>query len=151
MELELNISQENRDAENAIFKQIQECIDDNTPFVFEAGAGAGKTYTLIQSLKHILSKYGNKLKIHNQKIRCITYTNVAVQEIKERLGNTNLVIVSTIHEFLWEEIKKYQTELVNIHNHKLKKEIDVLNSKLQTDDFAEKYRDLSNKELFKQN
>ena len=57
MDIELTISQKNKDAENAIFKQIQESIDTNASFVFDAGAGAGKTYTLIQSLRHILLKY----------------------------------------------------------------------------------------------
>lgn len=151
MDFKLNVSQENIDAENAIFKQIQESIDTNASFVFDAGAGAGKTYTLIQSLRHILLKYGNGLKTHNQKVRCVTYTNVAAQEIKERLGNTNLVIVSTIHEFLWEEIKKYQRELVDIHKITMNKEIDALSSNLQTEAFAQKYRAIPNIESFKQN
>lgn len=151
MDIELTISQKNRDAENAIFKQIQESIDTNTSFVFDAGAGAGKTYTLIQSLRHILLKYGNSLKTHNQKVRCVTYTNVAAQEIKDRLGNTNLVIVSTIHDFLWEEIKKYQRELVDIHKITLNEKIDVLSSSLQTEAFAQRYRDIPHADAFKQN
>ena len=34
---------------------------------------------------------------------------------KERLGNSDLVKVSTIHERLWALIKDYQKELVKIH------------------------------------
>lgn len=48
----------------------------------------------------------------NPKVRvaCITYTNVAADEIKERSPYSKLY-VSTIHDFLWEEIKDYQKNL----------------------------------------
>lgn len=80
-------------------------IDVFKSFRFNAGAGAGKTYALIETLKYVTR---NKIAATNspQKVACITYTNVAVNEIKNRLGNSDKVHVSTIHEMLWDIIKK---------------------------------------------
>lgn len=48
----------------------------------------------------------------SQKIACITSTNVAANEIKERLGrNLDSIHVSTIHSFLWQLISSFQNEL----------------------------------------
>ena len=69
---DLIISVQNKAAESKIFSEISACIDNSENFVFDAGAGAGKTYCLVQSLRYILSKYVSKLKTHNQLIRCIT-------------------------------------------------------------------------------
>lgn len=108
--------------ENAIQESICNSIDEFQDIIFNAGAGAGKTFALIESLKHIIAVHGNGLISHNQKIMCITYTNVAINEIKERLGNSDLVQVSTIHENLWRLIKTHQNELVIIHTEKLNTE-----------------------------
>lgn len=106
-------------------KQIQIAInshiDDFSHIKFNAGAGAGKTHALKESLLYIVNKHGNKLRYHNQQILCITYTNVATNEIKERIGNSSLVKVSTIHERVWELIKDYQEELVQIHKDNIEK------------------------------
>jgi DNA helicase-2/ATP-dependent DNA helicase PcrA len=73
--------------EKEIQKNIYKCIDEFKSFVFYAGAGAGKTYALKESIKYILKHKREELKRKNQKIICITYTNVAVNEIKRRIGN----------------------------------------------------------------
>lgn len=108
-------------------KQIQitinNYIDQFKHIKFNAGAGAGKTHALKESLLYIVNKHGDKLKYHNQQILCITYTNVATNEIKERIGNSSLVKVSTIHERVWELIKDYQKELVQIHQEKVLNEL----------------------------
>lgn len=144
----LEISPENKKDEDAIFSAITECIDNSQNFVFDAGAGAGKTYTLVQSLKYILSRYISKLKKHNQLIRCITYTNIAAKEIKERLGNTDHVKVSTIHDFLWEEINSYQEELVDIHKNYIQTKIIEMEKELQEEKWAEFYRNIKDKSAF---
>lgn len=146
----LEISPENKQVEDAIFTEIASCIDDSRNFVFDAGAGSGKTYSLVQSLKYILSKYASKLKIHNQLIRCITYTNIAAKEIKERLGNTELVKVSTIHDFLWDEIEIYQDELVSIHKEYLANQIIKYEKELETEKWADFYREICDKSVFKE-
>ncbi|WP_424353543.1 UvrD-helicase domain-containing protein [Methanosarcina mazei] len=70
-----------------------------------AGPGAGKTYWLINHIKHVLK---NSCKINSvSKIACITYTNVATEQIKKGLGkSTNNVEISTIHSFLYKNIVK---------------------------------------------
>ena len=93
------------------FQQIIECLNKNKSFILEAGAGSGKTYSLIQTLNYVLEKLGAELEKSGQKIACITYTNVAKNEIIERVENSSLVVVSTIHEFLWDSIKNYQAQL----------------------------------------
>lgn len=93
------------------FEQIVDHLQNKKSFVLEAGAGAGKTYTLIQTLKYIITNYSEELENNLQKIICITYTNIAKNEIIKRIENNPVVRVLTIHEFLWESIKKFQKQL----------------------------------------
>lgn len=93
------------------FEQISQYLNERKSFVLEAGAGSGKTYTLIQTLNYLIQNKGEEIKKTNQKIVCITYTNVAKNEIIDRIEHNELVIVSTIHEFLWGSIKQYQKQL----------------------------------------
>ena len=86
-------------------KNIQECIENNKNFLLSGGAGSGKTYSLVQTINFIKENYNNK------SIACITYTNVAVNEIKNRVVDNRNLKVSTIHDFLWENIKNFQKEL----------------------------------------
>ena len=67
------------------FEQISQYIDERISFVLEAGAGSGKTYTLIQTLNYLIQYKSEDLKKANQKIVCITYTNVAKNEIIDRI------------------------------------------------------------------
>lgn len=94
------ISPESRELELGIQRQINKCLDNFDSFCFDAGAGAGKTHALQKSIEHILKTRGENLKLSNQKILCITYTNAAKNEILDRLGKNTSVVVSTIHEFL---------------------------------------------------
>ncbi|MBA3673368.1 MAG: ATP-dependent helicase [Chitinophagaceae bacterium] len=94
------------------FESISNLIEQNKSFVLEAGAGSGKTYTLIQTINYLIEKKGAALKLKNQKVVCITYTNVAKNEIIERLEHNPMVLVSTIHEFLWECIKPFNKQLI---------------------------------------
>ena len=75
-------------------------------FLLNGGAGCGKTHTLKQALEYIFTD--PDLKQNN--VACITFTNVAANEIKSRIGNPHLH-VSTIHEFLWSCIKHYQEDV----------------------------------------
>lgn len=70
-----------------------------------AGPGAGKTYWLINHIKNTLCN--SKRLQKSRKIACITYTNVAVKTINERLGSySKQVEVSTIHSFLYFNVLK---------------------------------------------
>ena len=92
-------------------EQIKQHIENKKSFVLEAGAGSGKTYTLIETLNFLIQEKRKEIENNNQKIICITYTNVAKNEIIKRLENNPLVLVSTIHEFLWSCIKSFQKQL----------------------------------------
>lgn len=92
---------------NAIYK----CLDQGNSFLLEAGAGSGKTYSLIQALKYLVEKQGDILLRKSQQIACITYTNVACDEIKSRVDGHPAVLSSTIHAFCWSMIKDFQPEL----------------------------------------
>lgn len=87
----------------------------------------------------------------SQKIACITFTNVAANEIKERLGrNLDAVHVSTIHSFLWQLISSFQNELrqaLGIFNDRLgpsnKRYIPNLNLDSTNIEYVDHYADLS--------
>jgi DNA helicase-2/ATP-dependent DNA helicase PcrA len=91
--------------------EIAECIEQHQSFLLDAGAGAGKTHSLVQCLKSLLKAERTRLKASNQQIGCITFTNVAKDEIAQRIDNDPLVRVSTIHDFLWELIAPHQRAL----------------------------------------
>ncbi len=121
---------------------INRLIDNNQNLIFNAGAGAGKTYALVESLKHIINTHGKNLKLHNQCVMCITYTNVAMNELKHRLGNTELIEISTIHERLWDIIKNHQEQLLPIHTQEIETEITKINRDLDTDDKFSRFKEL---------
>lgn len=74
-------------------------------FRVAAGPGAGKTYWLVKHIKNVLH-HSQRLK-KTRKIACITYTNIAVETVLNRLGtNINQVEVSTLHSFLYKHILK---------------------------------------------
>lgn len=120
--------------ERKIQGKLNKFINDKRSFVFKAGAGSGKTHALIESLKYLIKKEKSTLQLHNQKIVVITYTNIATNEIKERLGNSQLVLVSTIHERLWDILSDYKSYLVEIHLEKLEEELDKLQSNIEEEE-----------------
>lgn len=126
------ISSENIQAELEIQKIINNCLDNFESFCFDAGAGAGKTYALQKSIEHVLKKKGESLKLKNQKILCITYTNAAKNEILERIGKNSSVVVSTIHEFLWGFIAIQQELLMIEHEKKIKEELNKIEQKINS-------------------
>lgn len=128
------ISEESSVEENNIQQIIFEHLRGRKSFVFDSGAGAGKTFALVESLKYLINLEGRRLALNNKNILCVTYTNAAVNEIRERLGNTSIVKVSTIHECLWDFIKSYQDALVKIHKNKVEKTRNDLIKKLNVDE-----------------
>lgn len=83
----------------------------NRHFVMVAGAGSGKTTSLVKALAQIERTQGSALRRNGQQVACITYTEVAVEEIRGDVGNDELFHVSTIHSFLWTVIKPFQSNL----------------------------------------
>lgn len=92
-------------------EQIRYCIDNNLCFRLEAGAGAGKTYSLIESIGYLISHQADLLLNNRQQIACITYTNVAKDEIKDRTDHNPVIFSDTIHAFCWKILQPYQVKL----------------------------------------
>lgn len=100
--------------------KVAECLAAKQSFAMIAGAGSGKTASLIEALKLIRSEHSNNLRKNAQRVACITYTKRAVQVIASRLGHDDLYIVSTLHSFLWGEIKTFKKDIRNaLKQHRL--------------------------------
>ncbi|MCY4234092.1 MAG: UvrD-helicase domain-containing protein [Bacteroidetes bacterium] len=92
-------------------KQISKCIDERRCFSMIAGAGSGKTSSLVMALNYIRQKDENWLLRDGKKILCITYTKRAVEVISKRLRHDDLYVVSTLHSFLWGEIHWFTCDI----------------------------------------
>jgi DNA helicase-2/ATP-dependent DNA helicase PcrA len=80
-------------------------------FFLFAGAGSGKTRSLVEALKHVGNSYGRRLRLQRKKVAVITYTNAACDEIKQRLDYDPTVEVSTIHSFVWNLIQNFHSDI----------------------------------------
>ena len=111
--------------------EIQDCFSEDAPrcfFVF-AGAGSGKTRSLINTLAYLDKERGESLLMNGKQIAVITYTNAACDEISRRLQYKPIFSVSTIHSFLWDLIKNYQTDIKEWVTQSVKEEIETLKQK----------------------
>ena len=87
------------------------CLDAGKGFRLEAGAGAGKTYSLIKALQFLIERDGQTLPKRSQQIACITFTNVAKDEIAARTDRSPLIFCETNHAFCWSLISGFQKPL----------------------------------------
>ena len=94
-------------AEQSLGK-LYECLNTGKSFLLEAGAGSGKTYSLVKALQHLIDSSGRDLARRSARIACITFTNVASDEIKSRIDSHPAVVTSTIHAFCWSLAKDFQ-------------------------------------------
>ena len=91
--------------------EVHACLERQESFLVEAGAGAGKTYTLVKALQNLMDRYKYVLPKRHQKIACITFTNVAKDEIETRTDRSPLIYCHTIHGFCWSLISGFQRQL----------------------------------------
>jgi len=87
------------------------CLDEGRSFRLEAGAGAGKTYSLEKALRRLIDHRGLELLRQCQQVGCITYTNVAKDEIISRIDAHPAVRPETVHGFCWSILQDFQTTL----------------------------------------
>jgi DNA helicase-2/ATP-dependent DNA helicase PcrA len=92
-------------------EKIKTYIKEKKNFFMFAGAGSGKTRSLVNALKFIATKQGSSLMLKSKQVAVITYTKAACDEIMRRVGYNPLFAVSTIHSFLWELIKPFQKDI----------------------------------------
>ncbi|MDR2924880.1 MAG: UvrD-helicase domain-containing protein [Azoarcus sp.] len=112
-------------------KTIAECLSLENPksFFLFAGAGSGKTRSLANALKHIEKTIGDNLRLRGKRVAVITFTNTAADEIMHRVQHNPLFAISTIHSFVWELIKGFDTDIKTWLKIKLQAKIDEYNSK----------------------
>ncbi|QUC61952.1 ATP-dependent helicase [Streptomyces sp. A2-16] len=103
--------------------------DQLRSFVMVAGAGSGKTTSLVKALDHVVTQHGARLRARTQQVACITYTEVAAKEIHSDVGNSPLVSVSTIHSFLWTLIKPFQRDIGRWVDHHIRSAIQEIQEK----------------------
>ena len=80
-------------------------------FIMVAGAGSGKTTSLVKALDHVIRSRGSDLRRRTQKVACVTYTEIAAGEIYAEVGSDPLAHVSTIHSFLWSVVRPFQKDI----------------------------------------
>lgn len=111
--------------------EIGACLSFEKPtsFFLFAGAGSGKTRSLVKALNRIREKNWKYLRVNGKRVGVITYTNNACDEIKQRLDFDPLVEVSTIHSFVWSLIKGFHADIKQWLKVNLISEIEELKEK----------------------
>jgi DNA helicase-2/ATP-dependent DNA helicase PcrA len=106
-----NVSNVTRDdgVENEIASYLN--LENPKSFFLFAGAGSGKTRSLVHALRHIAIRYRNTLRLRAKNVAVITYTNAACDEITRRLEYDPLFVVKTIHSFAWSQIQKFNFDI----------------------------------------
>ncbi|MDD5652880.1 MAG: UvrD-helicase domain-containing protein [Candidatus Omnitrophica bacterium] len=117
--------------DDTVDQQISACLTLEKPksFFLFAGAGSGKTRSLVEALKVLRLKKADQLRQYGQRIGVITYTNAACDEIKQRLEYDSLIEVSTIHSFVWSLIGSFHADIRSWLIMYLNTKIDELNEK----------------------
>ncbi|VVB64815.1 ATP-dependent DNA helicase Rep [uncultured archaeon] len=117
--------------DDLVDQQISACLTTKNPksFFLFAGAGSGKTRSLVEALKILREKRTEQLRLNGQRVGVITYTNAACDEIKQRLDYESLIEVSTIHSFVWSLIGNFHTDIRSWLITYLNAKIDELNEK----------------------
>jgi DNA helicase-2/ATP-dependent DNA helicase PcrA len=105
------VANEAAQAAEEAMRHVYSAISSGESFVLEAGAGAGKTHSLITVLQHLIETHKAGLVRHQQAVACITYTNVAKDEIEARTDRDPTVYCDTIHGFCWTLIKRFQAQM----------------------------------------
>lgn len=92
---------------------LSRCLDLKNPrsFFLFAGAGSGKTRSLVNVLRDLKTVNGASLRLCKQRVAVITYTNAACDEILRRVDFDPIFKIATIHSFAWTLINTYQLDI----------------------------------------
>lgn len=140
--------------ENNIDFQVDETLEKcilSTPrksFFLFAGAGSGKTYSLVLLLKKIHNSIGKDLLLQGKNVAVITFTNAATDEIINRLDYSPIFHISTIHSFVWDVIKYYQADIKRLYCFYIEEDLKALEKKLEEAENKTTKTYLSNVEKF---
>lgn len=114
-----------------VYETLEKCIL-STPrksFFLFAGAGSGKTHSLVLLLKKIRDSIGKDLLVQGKNVAVITFTNAATDEIVNRLDYSLVFHISTIHSFVWDAIKYYQADIKHLYCQYIQEDIQKLYEK----------------------
>ncbi|WP_208026258.1 UvrD-helicase domain-containing protein [Rhizobium leguminosarum] len=116
------------DVDKDVDEEIRACLDPANPrsFFLYAGAGSGKTRSLVDALKHIRKEHGPSLWLQGRRVGVITYTNAAADEVRRRAEFDPLIEVATIHSFLWSLVSGYNHDIREWLRGNLAREIEVI-------------------------
>lgn len=116
-----SVAPDGNDRDIGVVEEICGYLTEQPPrsFFMFAGAGSGKTRTLVEVLRRLTGvvphesggRLALRLRLHGRSIRVVTYTKNAVAVISGRLGSNDLVAVSTIHSFSWELIGGFDDDI----------------------------------------
>lgn len=111
--------------------ELRDCLGNIPPrsFIMKAGAGSGKTTSLIKGLSSVIHMHGSRLRKTRQRVACITYTEIAAGEIWRDVGSDPLVHVSTIHSFMWLLVKPFQNDIRVWVSRRIVEKIEALEGK----------------------
>ncbi|WP_242542085.1 UvrD-helicase domain-containing protein [Vibrio sp. Vb0877] len=99
--------------DNKVDEGIHEClsIGSGKSFITFAGAGSGKTYSLKKALEFLKVQYSDDFILKGKQIAVVTFTNNAADEIKDRIEQSPIFAVSTIHSFCWSAIAGFNEDI----------------------------------------
>jgi DNA helicase-2/ATP-dependent DNA helicase PcrA len=128
---------------------LKEKLNVDTPanFIMVAGAGSGKTTSLVKALAYLEAQKGEVLRSRGKKIACITYTEIAVSEILKDVAHSPLFHVSTIHSFLWTVIRPFQADIGRLVRQKIETKISEAKEKINKPKTHQSTRDSLNAEI----
>ena len=106
------------DIANDIDKNIIKTLCEKKSFRVEAGAGSGKTHSLMKVIEWLQENKRIEYKKNGKNVACLTFTNAAVDVIKSRLSEESIITPSTIHTFAWNAIKQFQETIIKILSEK---------------------------------
>ncbi len=86
-------------------------LEKPTSFFLYAGAGSGKTRSLVNALNFLAKTYRDTLRLRGRRVAVITYTNAACDEITRRTEYDPLFVVRTIHSFAWLQIQGFNADI----------------------------------------
>jgi len=122
-------------------QQRNAVITDEYSNLIIAGAGSGKTLTILAKVKYLIEKKG----INPNKILLLSFTNKTVDELNERLKKLNLnTTATTFHKLGYDFVKKFASDVPALANEGLLSNViksffkkDILSEKLSLDSFMQ--------------
>ena len=81
---------------------------------------------MVLLLKKIRNSIGKDLLLQGKNVAVITFTNAATDEIINRLDYSPIFHISTIHSFVWDLIRYYQTDIKRLYCQYIIEDMEVL-------------------------